>query len=145
MAEVGTRLKIGGLKELRRDLRAVDKSLPRRVLPAAARRAADVVLPVARELAQEFVAGKGRVPASHRVVASQRRAAVRAGGAKLWWIRALHGGTVPRFNKKTTPRRYTGQLPPNRWLERSLVMVGPDRVRKVYDRELTALLSRYGF
>lgn len=133
------RIHVGGLRELRRDLRAVSSALPRTVLPAAGRKAAELVLPVA--IGQSPVA-TGALRRSHRVLASQRRASVAAGGRGAQQGHLLLFGTGQR-TQRTTGRR-TGRVQANPWLFRAIDMVGAARIVSVYDQELRAQLRERG-
>lgn len=131
---------VGGLRELRRDLRGISAALPREVLPKAGRASAELILPAARALSPR--GATGRLERSHRVLASQRRASVAAGNAEAFYGPALHKGTGPRRQKTTG--RSTGRLPRNPWLERALAAVGELQVVRVYEQVMTGELRRYG-
>jgi hypothetical protein len=133
------RVHVGGLKELRRDLRAVDKALPSRVLPAAHRNAAELVLPHARR--ESPVGQTGRLRDSHRVLASQKRGAVAGGGARTLYGRFLFFGTKVRRHRNG---KSVGQIAQNKWLDRALTTVGPNRIVNEFNRALEQELARHG-
>lgn len=132
------RIGVGGIPELRRDLRAIAPSLPRRVIPRANRRAAELVEPVAR---RESPVLSGRTQRTHRVLASQSRGAVAAGSAAVYWSRMVFFGTGQR-RRRSGGR--TGAVAANRWLERALAAVGDRRIVEVYQRELESELRKVG-
>lgn len=81
-----------GIKELRRDLKAIDKALPRE-LTKALKTAAEEVLPIARALAPRR---SGRLAASLRASGASNRASIRS---KLPYANAVHWGTGARIGK----------------------------------------------
>lgn len=133
------RIHVGGIPELRRDLRAVDKALPAKVLPAAHRRAARLVEPHARRLSPK--GATGRTERSHRVLASQRRGAVAAGSKQAYYAKMVFFGTGPRRTSKGANR---GRVAANKWLDRALEVVGETRIVSVFDDELAKLLRQHG-
>lgn len=136
----GFRIHVGGGPELRRDLRAIERDLPKRVLPAAHRRIGMMIEPVARRLSPK--GATGRLERSHRVLASQRRAAVAAGTASVFYGRVLFFGTTgPRRTRRGANR---GQIAENRWLDRARDIVGEARIVNAYDQELGRILDQHG-
>lgn len=142
MAQTSFGARAAGGKELRRDLRAVSKGLPSKVITPANRKAATLVLPAAKAAAP--VGATGKLRKSVRVLASQRRAAVVAGSDRgdgpAFYARMVHRGTVTRRTRGGANR---GRVAGNKFVYRAVAAVGDLRIVAVYEQELNRHLAAH--
>lgn len=90
------RINVVGLRELRNELRAIDGRMQRELQKANKRAAADVIVPAARHLAE----GRHNPKWGHeaigtiRALATQTRAQVALGSAKVTWAAGHEFGSI---------------------------------------------------
>lgn len=142
----GTGIKVVGLKEFQKELRAIDKDLPKQ-LRLANKEGADVVA----EAAKESFASRGgvapKVAPSIRSAAEQRRASVKMGGKKYPFAGGAEfgGGKYGKGNPKPPGGGYTTQFEPFRKTGYSMfpaIRDKRDEVIEVYGKALERLMSK---
>lgn len=121
-------VRVVGLRETISALRQVNAELPKELRAAGV----EAGQPVAAAARAEAPVLTGRTQGTVRVVASQRGAAVRAGGARAPYVGAVHFGW-PAHNIK-----------PNLWLFRAATRRVTTAVA-VYQRRVASLIRRAGF
>lgn len=135
----GGRVNVVGLKELRRDLKALDSEGGYKAeLKDAGRKAAEVVATEARRSALGAANPRmGSVAAmSIRALAGQTRATVAGGKASVPWYAGHEFGSA-RYRQFPRPRQGGYHLFPALGRKR-------DEVIEVYSNEIGALLKRHG-
>jgi len=124
-------LKIEGLKELRSELRKMDKTLPKEMRPIN-KEAADTVRDTARKEAPVI---SGKLVRSITARAGQKDASVKAGSA----ARVPYAGPVIFGHN---PRLQGGFTEPNNFLLRALG-IEYDHIRKLYDERINKLAKKH--
>lgn len=111
---MASRVKIEGLRELTRELRAVDAALPKEVQKGLKRVAGEIVVPGARGLAASRTNPKWGSAAVNtiRALASQQRAQVAVGSNRIPWAAGHNFGS--KHTRITNGRHSTNQFPPTK-------------------------------
>lgn len=89
MARRGEAIRVEGLRELRRDLRAADAALPKQLSKTNKAIVNDVVVPEAKRIVPIRT---GRLQGNIRALAGQTSAKIAAGGAKVPYAGPIHFG-----------------------------------------------------
>lgn len=106
-----TRLKVEGLRELSRELKALDPALPKQLQQALKRVAGEIVVPGARALAASRSNPKwgSRAVNTIRALATQQRAQVAVGSQAVPWAAGDNFGSA--HTRVTNGRHSTNQFP----------------------------------
>lgn len=143
-----SRLKVEGLRELSRQLKAVDAAAPKQLQQALKRVAGEIVVPGARGLAASRTNPRWGTRAVNtiRALASQQRAQVAVGSAAVPWAAGHNFGSL--HTRITNGRHSTNQFPPTKGfrggdyaLYETIEQRQPQILDKVTD-ELDDLLTR---
>lgn len=127
---------VEGVKDLRRDLRAIDKALPKE-LTKALKAAAEEVLPTARALAPKR---SGRLASSLRASGAGNKASIRS---PLPYANVQHwGGSVGRG--RVGGRGGSTHINPTKFIVRAVDRHHEDVVDRLGD-EIEALAERHGW
>lgn len=108
------KLEVQGLRELSRELRALDPALPKQLQQALKRVAGEVVVPGARAMAASASNPKwgSRAVNTIRALASQQRAQVAVGSQAVPWAAGHNFGSA--HTRITNGRHSTNQFPPTK-------------------------------
>lgn len=92
------KLRVDGLRELRKELRAIDAAFPKELRAANKQVAEQVVVPEARRRAGALTRPRvgSRLLATIRALASQTSATVAMGGARTPYARGMEFGSIRR-------------------------------------------------
>lgn len=109
-----TKLRVEGLRELSRELKALDPALPKQLQQALKRVAGEIVVPGARGLAAGRTNPKwgSRAINTIRALATQQRAQVAVGSQAVPWAAGHNFGSA--HTRITNGRHSTNQFPPTK-------------------------------